>query len=206
MSGRGKYIVLEGDEGSGKTTQLERVSRRLRALGHPVKVVREPGGDPFAERLRDLLKHADFPISPVAETLAFSAARANMIAQVVKPHLDSGTWVLSDRSFLSTLVYQGRGKGLESPEFRKVVKYAVTDARPDLIIVINISLAESHRRQDKRGLVADRFDLGDDFRARINHSYQIVRASRSNLVHIDGEGTEEQVERRIMAKIRQYTA
>lgn len=208
MSDRGKYIVLEGDEGAGKTTQLERVKQRLEDLGHPTKIVREPGGDPFGEELRKLLKHAVFPISPIAETLAFSAARANMIAQVVKPHLDSGTWVLSDRSYASTIVYQGLGKGLHSDTFMNVVEYAVSDAKPDLIIIVDISFEESLKRQKKRGLQSDRFDLGEEFRKKINRAYHQLNARKSSsvqVIHIDGEGTVDEVEGRIMQALGQFS-
>ncbi|HVQ44789.1 MAG TPA: dTMP kinase [Candidatus Saccharimonadia bacterium] len=211
MTARGKYIVLEGDEGAGKTAQLVRVRDRLEALGHTVEIVREPGGDPFAEELRKLLKHAEYPISPVAETLAFSAARANMIANVVKPHLDRGTWVLSDRSFLSTIIYQGGGRELiskdtkdaDDKDFSTVVKYAIKDAFPNLILILDVSFEESRRRQQKRGLSPDRFDSTPEFRLRINKNYKLVK-NDEGVLHVDGEGTFKVVEDRIMEAIEQH--
>ena len=197
---RGRYIVLEGDEGAGKSSQLGRVQQALQAQGHKVEIVREPGGDAFAETMRQILKHAEYHIPAVAEVLAFSAARASMLQNVVRPLLDAGTWVLSDRSYLSTLVYQGLGHGLDSPEFRQVVEYGIQAAPPDLTIVLDVSLEESEQRQAGRGLPTDRFDLGAEFRRTINEGYRNF-PPQANLVHVDGHGTLEEIEARIMKAI-----
>jgi dTMP kinase len=195
-----RYIVLEGDEGAGKTEQLSRIKGRLENEGLRVEIVREPGGDAFAEQMRQILKHAEYHIPPVAEVLGFSAARASMIANVVRPLLDSDTWVLSDRSYLSTLVYQGLGHELDNPEFRQVVEYAIQAAPPDLTVVIDVSLEEAQHRQDGRGLPKDRFDLDYDFRSRINTGYREFK-SNDQLVHVDGHGTFQEVEDRIMSAL-----
>jgi dTMP kinase len=197
---KARYIVLEGDEGAGKTEQMARVRRRLQTQGVKVEIVREPGGDKFAEEMRRILKHAEYHIPPVAEVLAFSAARAGMIQNVVRPLLDTGTWVLSDRSYISTLVYQGIGHGLDSPEFRRVVEYGIQAAPPDLTIILDVSLEVSRLRQDGRGLAKDRFDLGDDFRRKINQGYRDFKSS-AKVVHVDGHDSLTEVEDRIMAAL-----
>src|SRR5690606_15481317 len=116
-AGRGRYVVLEGGEGVGKTTQVERLAKRLGEHGLAADVVREPGGDPFAEAGRDLLL-GPLPRAPETEVLAFNAMRAQLLLTTVKPALEAGRWVLSDRSRLSTITYQGYGHRLDLPWIR----------------------------------------------------------------------------------------
>jgi dTMP kinase len=196
---RGKYVVLEGDEGAGKTEQLELLRIHLERIGIPVAVVREPGGDPFAEEMRQILKHADYVVTPMAEALAFSAARANLLTTVVEPLLAVGTWVLADRSALSTMIYQGRGHGLDSTEFRTAIAYAASVVPQRMTIPLSVS----QQRQRDRGDVPDRFErLGEDFRSRINQGYREY-THYAEFRSVDGVGSRAQVEERIWSHVTQ---
>lgn len=186
MPDRGRYIVLEGDEGAGKTTQLELLKPRLEAGGIKCEIVREPGGDPIAEQLRQILKHSPHPLSPLAEVFGFCMARANMLEYVVKPFLERGLWVLADRSYVSTLVYQGEGRGLDDDGyfrnimgdlgprniFNTIVTAGSAPAETDIILILDISVDTSLQRQIDRGEKQDRFESEDvTFRQRVNHGY-----------------------------------
>src|SRR5262249_43383093 len=132
---RGRYLVLEGGEGVGKSTQVERLAARLGAAGVTAGTLREPGGDPFAPgRPQPLL--SDTPRAPEAEVLLFNALRAQLIVDVVRPPLDAGTWVLSDRSRLSTIAYQGYGHGVDLPWTRDACALVARLGAPDLEIVL----------------------------------------------------------------------
>src|SRR6202453_5126173 len=114
MSSPSRFISLEGGEAVGKSTQIERLSERLRSLGHKVVVTREPGGTPLGESIRHLLKHAEEGHGMASETelLLFVASRAELVRKVIVPALESGAWVLSDRFGDSAVVYQGIARNL----------------------------------------------------------------------------------------------
>jgi dTMP kinase len=188
---RGRYVVLEGGEGVGKTTQVERLAKRLDALGVPAEIVREPGGDPFAEAGRALL------LGPVAraaeaEVLAFNAFRAQLLVAVVGPALDAGTWVLSDRSRLSTVTYQGHGHGLDLAWTRAVCALTSQLCAPHLEIVLTVDEATAAARRTARG-TTDRFErLDAAFHRRVAAGYR-AEAALQGLPVVDGTGSEESV-------------
>lgn len=169
---RGRYIAIEGPDGAGKTTQVNLLTRRLiEELGIVAQFVREPGGDPVAERLRSLVLTSDQPIAPLAEAAMFSAARANMLATVVEPLLNQGVWVISDRSSLSSLVYQGFGQGLDSMAFRQAITFFASPL-PDIEFILSISLETGVSRRASRGQSLDRMESQDDaFKRRVNEGY-----------------------------------
>ena len=154
MSARGRYIALEGFDGSGKSTQAELLASQLDAV-----LTREPGGTPLGEALRDVLLHAAPDEAPSARTeaLLFCADRAQHIATVVAPALESGCDVVTDRSYGSTLAYQGYGRGLPLGELRELIDYScrrpagVSDALPgvilpDVVVLLDVPLVDSDRR------------------------------------------------------------
>lgn len=158
----GSLICLEGFEGAGKTTRAQALQRTLvEAHSRSCLIVREPGGDGFAEELRTILKHSEYEITPWAEVLAFNAARANMLAQAVAPLLNEGYDVISDRSYISTMTYQGYGNGWEADELerlRQVCKIAIRPAPPAVIVVLDVSYGVSMGRKAVRGEQTDRFE------------------------------------------------
>ena len=154
MTARGRYIALEGFDGSGKSTQAE-----LLAAGRDALLTREPGGTPLGEALRDVLLRADadHAPSPRTEALLFCADRAEHIATVVAPALEGGRDVITDRSYGSTLAYQGYGRGLPLDELRALIDYAcrrpagASDALPeiilpDVVVLLDVPLTDSDRR------------------------------------------------------------
>ena len=153
---RGKFITLEGGEGVGKSTQAKRLAERLARHEIPVVVTREPGGTPVGEDVRSLILK-DRPKDPVTELLLFAAARAEHMTSVIRPALDEGTWVISDRFIDSTRVYQGKLYGLE-PEFISLLeRYTVAPDFPDLTLILDLPANAGVERAQSRGTLS-RYD------------------------------------------------
>ena len=139
---RAKFITFEGGEGAGKSTQAERLARHLRAHGRDVLVTREPGGSPFAERVRDLLLDQAASVrTPLAEALLFYAARADHLSATIRPALARGTWVLCDRFADSTRAYQGAASGVDRELLSRLERMVVSPTRPDLTVILDLDPA-----------------------------------------------------------------
>ena len=134
----GIFVVFEGGEGSGKTTQCEALRRRACSAGLAVTSVREPGGTSTAERVRQIIIHGD-RIEPLAELFLFSAARASLMASVVRPALERGETVISDRYIYSTLAYQGYGRGIDLETVRRVNAIATQGLAPELVVLLDLA-------------------------------------------------------------------
>lgn len=218
MTEPGRYIVLEGDEGAGKTSQLELLRQKLFARLDPPDGVaaaiklREPGGDPVGEQLREILKHSAGEITPIAQTLGFLMARANMLELRVKPKLAKGTWVLADRSFISTLIYQGHVQGLiHDPNvetagynaFLSAVEWVTRIQRPTLMIVLDIPYEVSQQRVAKRDERPDRFESFDaEKRRAINDWYRHYGdPTYARTALVDGNQSIEDVHNQIWAHV-----
>lgn len=158
----GKFITFEGGEGTGKSTQAERLVARLAASGRTVLSTREPGGTPFAERVRDLVLSAVEERSVLAEALLFAAARADHVARAIAPALGRGDWVVCDRFADSTRAYQGVAGGLAESTVDTLEAMAVADTRPDLTIILDVpvavGLARAAQRRDGARIEADAFE------------------------------------------------
>ena len=131
---KGVFITFEGSEGCGKSTQIELLARHLRAVGYRARTAREPGGTPIGEEIRHTLKHSknNAAMTPEAELLLMNASRAQLVREVIRPALDAGEVVISDRFYDSTPAYQGYGRQLDLKLVRSVVDFAVGDTRPDV--------------------------------------------------------------------------
>ncbi len=198
---RGRYIVIEGGEGVGKTTQVERLGARLERVGHRAVHVREPGGDPFAEAGRALLL-GDLPREPETEVLLFNALRAQVLLTRVLPALDAGTWVVADRSRLSTITYQGYGHGVDLPWTRAVCAAATEVCRPDLEIVLRVDEAVSAARRADRG-TTDRFEqLDQAFHRCVIAGYE-QEAAADGLPLLEAGGSVDEVELLIWAAVQE---
>ncbi len=135
------FITLEGPEGSGKSTQIKRLAKRLEALGYPVVTTREPGGTPIGDQIRHVLvRMENKELQPRTEILLFLAARAQLVEQVIKPALQDGKIILCDRYGDSTLAYQGYGHGLELEQLRKMLDFATDHLKPDLTILLDLDV------------------------------------------------------------------
>ena len=171
----GKFITFEGGEGAGKSTQANALAKRLEALGLRAVVSREPGGSAGAEAIRHvLLSGAAKPLGPHAEAILFAAARADHLRQTIKPALDSGAWVISDRFADSTRIYQGVLGNVEARLIARLEKLTVGELGPDLTVILDIPPEEGLARASKRrgDAAIDRFE-GEafDFHKKLREAY-----------------------------------
>jgi dTMP kinase len=198
---RGKLVVFEGAEGAGKTTQLRLLTERLTARGVECTAVREPGGTPVGDVIRDLLLDPQATIAPAAEALLFMASRAELVSRELRPRLKAGSVVIVDRFFLSTYAYQVVGRGLPEPEVRAANLLATGGVVPDITILLDVPVAVGMGRADSRG-ARDRMERsGDDFHKRVGEAFskfvssdwQSAHPECGPIVRIDSTGTEETV-------------
>jgi dTMP kinase len=147
---QGRLITFEGGEGAGKSTQARLLADRLTAGGTTVVVTREPGGTPFAEKVRDLVLSAAEPRSALSEALLFSAARADHVERLIRPSLQRGAWVISDRFLDSTRAYQGAAGGVAKETLLQLEALAVGETRPDLTVVLDLPVAVGLARANAR--------------------------------------------------------
>ena len=201
---RGKFITFEGGEGCGKSTQVRRLMAALERKGISVLLTREPGGTLLAEQIRSLLKdETEDPPCDRAELLLFLAARAQLVKNMIRPALEAGTWVISDRFSDSTLAYQGYGRGLSLDVIRAANDFACEGLKPDRTILLDVdpvtSRARMRGREASTNTKADRIErAGDDFHARLRKGFlELAAAEPSRIVTIDASGTEDDVWERV---------
>jgi dTMP kinase len=185
------FITFEGTEGCGKSTQIDLLAQRLRALGHRVRTLREPGGTPIGEEIRHTLKHskANVTMTYEAELLLMNASRAQLVRETIRPALSVGEIVLCDRFYDSTTAYQGYGRGLDLALVKSVIDFAVGDTRPDLTLLLHVSPEVSAERLQSRQstlpFVRDRLEEGDrHFFARVAQGYEAIAAAEPNRVRV----------------------
>ncbi|MBI2849062.1 MAG: dTMP kinase [Chloroflexi bacterium] len=169
----GLFVVLEGPEGSGKTTQGQILCERLQSAGYSTIFTQEPGGTQLGEKIRQILKH-DGDIAPPAELLLFVASRAQLVAQVIEPHLSKGDIVICDRFSPSTLAYQGYGRGLALDLVKNAIRLATGNLQPDLLIFLDFPIAQGLAR---KGAAYDRFEKESlAFHLRVQAGYRALIA------------------------------
>lgn len=197
MSTRGTFIVLEGIEGSGKTTQAALLAEWLQREGVPHLLTREPGGTALGEEIRRLLLHGDaMPAS--AELLLMLAARATLLEERVRPALAAGRVVIADRYSLSTLAYQGYGRGLDLQDVRSAIRFATGALAPDLTLVLEVSqqLGVERRAASRPG--EDRIEgAGAAFHDRVAEAYRLLAREEAGVTVVDGVGDAAEVQARI---------
>ena len=200
---RGRFIVVEGAEGAGKTTQAERLRACLGAAGLPVVAAREPGGTRVGERIRRLLLHDDeVPVPRETELLLILAARSAFVQRVVEPALAGGSWVVSDRFDMSTFAYQGYGRGIGVERIAPLNAYATAGLFPDLYVVLDLPVGEGVARQRRQGKGGDRFEsAGTDFHQRVRDGYLELAATFANAVLVPARGSPGEVEDRIRREV-----
>jgi dTMP kinase len=203
VSGRGRFITLEGGEGVGKSTQVRALAEALKGRGIDVLVTREPGGSEGAEKIRELLlAGAEERWGARAEVLLFAAARADHVAKTIRPALEAGRWVLCDRFTDSSLAYQGGAGGLGIETVRAINVAAVGDVFPDRTLVLMLDEGgERARARDNGG--GDRIGgRPDDYHRKVDAAFRIVAAEEPERVQlIDASGTPEEVTARLIEAI-----
>ena len=153
------FITFEGPDGSGKSTQIKLLTKRLTGLGHNVLLTREPGGTDISEQIRHILHDLNNKaMQPRAEILLYSAARAQLVEEKMKPHLAAGGIVLSDRYADSTLAYQGYGHGLDLDTLRLITAFATDRLKPDLTLLFDVDAETGLRRRQAGGGEWNRMD------------------------------------------------
>ena len=146
------FITFEGSEGSGKSTQAERLAARLQRSGVPCVLTREPGGTPIGESIRELLQFAphNSSMTPETELLLFEASRSQLVREVIKPALERGICVIADRFFDSTTVYQGAARRLDREMIERFNAFAVGDCVPDVTFVLDVDAGTAESRMQKK--------------------------------------------------------
>ena len=195
------FISLEGVDGSGKSTQASMLAEALRERGHEVIHVREPGGTPLGEDVREIVLGPD-AMSPWAEAFLFAAARAQLVADVVEPAIAAGTWVVADRFIDSSLAYQGAARGLGITEVAAINAHGIGGSMPDLTIILDIPPgAAVDRRAGRRSV--DRIEgEGEALQESVAEGYREVARRYPDRVHlVSAAGTLEDVHARVMAAV-----
>ncbi len=183
---KGLFIAFEGTEGSGKTTQIRLLVERLCKAGVEPLVVREPGGTPLAEDVRNLVLHAPRDIPPAAEALLFQVARADLVERVIRPALAAGKTVIADRFELSTRCYQVAGRGLPANEVEAAIRLATGGLAPDIYLVLDADAAVGRRRQAAEGKSRDRIEAADrGFHDRVARAFREVAGP--GIVHLNAD-------------------
>jgi dTMP kinase len=190
------FITLEGPEGSGKTSQLPKLVDYLRQNGFEVLATREPGGTSISEQIRTVLHNLENKeMNPRTEILLFQASRAQLVEQVIRPHLAKGGIVISDRYADSTLAYQGYGHQIEIEPLRVLVNFATGGLKPDLTILLDVDVEIGLRRKELKGEWnrLDAYNL--EFHQRVRQGYQqLIGAEPERWVVIDASQSPTQVQ------------
>lgn len=209
----GTFITFEGIDGSGKSTQLRLLGNFLRANGCDALLTREPGGTPVGRRLRAALLDATEEVDPLTELLVFAADRAQHVRRVLRPALEAGRVVISDRYADATVAYQGAGRGFEPELIAQIVQLATEGLKPDLTLLFDLTIDESIGRTARRSsgknsgkLSRDRLDIEKaDFHARVRDAYlQIALAEPERVKLIDTSGPLEKTQARVKEVIIPY--
>jgi dTMP kinase len=200
---RGRFITLEGGEGAGKSTQVKALADALRERGIDVLVTREPGGSEGAEKIRELLlAGAEERWGPRAEALLFAAARADHVDKSIRPALEAGRWVLSDRFLDSSLAYQGGAGGLGIETVREINAFGIEDCFPDRTLIL--ALAEGGARARARdNEESDRIGgRPEGYHQKVDLAFRLVAAEEPERVRmVDASGAADEVTHRLLDAI-----
>ncbi len=192
---RGQFLTIEGPDGSGKTHQSERLAAALRMRGLEVVLTREPGGTRLGDEIRHLLMAIDgAPIDPVADALLFNAARAQHVAEVIRPALQAGAVVISARYADSTLAYQGYGRGVDLDLLRRIIAMATDGLRPDRTFLLDLPVEVGLERKTPDTLT--RFEAAYDlaFHRRVRAGFlELAAAEPDRFVCVDAARDEDSV-------------
>ncbi|MCI0535889.1 MAG: dTMP kinase [Verrucomicrobiales bacterium] len=211
---KGLFITFEGTEGCGKTTQINLLAERLRSLGQPCRLVREPGGTPIGEEIRYTLKHSaqNHAMTSEAELLLMNASRAQLVREVIQPALAAGEIVLCDRFYDSTIAYQGYGRGLDLDFVRRIIAFAVGETRPHFTILLTLPVGISEARREGRQSAAtferDRMEEADrSFFLKVEEGYRMIAAAEQQRVRpVDATRSIDEVQAEIWREVQPHLA
>src|SRR5436309_9170092 len=194
------FITFEGSEGSGKSTQADRLATRLQRGGVPCILTREPGGTPIGETIRELLQFAPHNSAMTAKTelLLFEASRSQLVRETIKPALERGLCVIADRFFDSTTVYQGAARKLDRETVERLNAFAVDDCVPDITFVLDVDAATAESRMQKPRRPDRMEQQSAEFHERVRRGYRDLAAREPNrMVLIDGSRHADVIENKI---------
>jgi len=196
----GLFIAFEGGDGAGKSTQVSLLREALESAGRTVTVTRQPGGTELGHQIRDLVLHGAH-VAPRAEALLFAADKAHHVDQLIRPALDRGEVVLTDRYTDSSVAYQGAGRDLGAQEIHDLNMWAVDELVPDLTVVVDISAQEGRRR---RGQVHDRLEAEEDaFHEAIRaHYLAMAQGNPQRYLVVDGTESPEDIHAAVVERLR----
>lgn len=198
------FIVIEGIEGSGKSTLIAGLAEHLEAAGHAVAVTREPGGTPVGDAIREIFLDRAIAMAPLTEALLVNAARAEHVLRVIRPMLDDGRIVLCDRFTDSTLAYQGYGRGIDLNELRAICATAADGVEPDLVLVIDVPVSVARARLRDRSNAADRIESEDDrFHERVRRAFLEIAGESLRHVILDGTAPPQHVLQEALTAVRE---
>jgi len=207
----GKFITFEGPEGSGKSTQIRRLSETLEVQGIKVVCTREPGGTATGEAIRNILQHdaVGEPLGERAELLLFEASRAQLMEQVVLPALGRGEWVLCDRFIDSTMAYQGFARGMDIDTLDGINDFAINRRKPDLTLLLDLDVGRGFQRLEERYCAgkgsADRFEReARDFHLRVRDGYhQLAGREPERFRMIDADRAVDEVASKVWNAVKE---
>jgi dTMP kinase len=200
----GLFLAFEGVEGSGKTTQATLLAEALRARGAEVVLAREPGSTPLGERVRGVVLDPGLQVPARSELFLMLAARAAFVEQVVRPGLEAGRVVIADRFELSTLAYQGAGRGLPPEEIIRSNRLATGGVAPRATLLLELPPEEGARRQAIAAKRPDRLEQeAEEFHARVARGYRDLADRVEGVIRVDAMGTVEEVRARLWAALRE---
>jgi dTMP kinase len=199
------FITFEGSEGSGKSTQADRLAARLQRRGVPYILTREPGGTAIGESIRELLQFAphNSNMTSESELLLFEASRSQLVREVIKPALERGVCVIADRFFDSTTIYQGAARKLDREIIERLNAFAVGDCVPDITFVLDVDAATAEARMRHEPRRADRMEQQPaEFYERVREGYRELAAHEpKRIILIDGSRNPDEIEREIWEKL-----
>ncbi|MBW9152372.1 dTMP kinase [Clostridium estertheticum] len=200
---RGRMIVLEGPDGSGKTTQIELLEKHLQDSGYEVVRVREPGGTEISEKIREIILDNDnCKMSYMCEALLYAASRAQLVSEVIKPALEKGKIVICDRFVYSSMVYQGIGRGLGMERIKSINEVAIDGLKPDLTFMITIPYEEGLNRKKKQGNLDRLENSGNEFHKKVFEGYMDICIKYDKIEVLDGNRSVEEIQKDIINTIK----
>ena len=206
---RGKFITFEGIDGSGKSTQLRMMASELRYRGFDVLTTLEPGGTPLGRRLREAFLETEENVAPLAELLLFAADRAQHVNFLVKPAIEEGKIVISDRYADATFAYQGAGRGFDEKTVNQVIQLATEGLKPDLTLFFDISVENAILRtksRDKDEAIKNRMDKETaDFYERVRDAYLKIAAREPKRFRvIEANGSIEDIKKKVLEIVTEF--
>jgi dTMP kinase len=203
-SNRGRFVVLEGVEGAGKSTQARMLGEWLESCGIPFTLTREPGGTEVGEAIRNVVQdRPELSVPPETELLLYLAARTAFVKELALPVLKRGELLIADRFSLSTYAYQGYGRGLDLDEVRRMDRFVTGGLAPDIYVVLDLPVEEGRARQKAAGKIEDRLESsGESFLEAVGRGYRELAAKDETVELVDALGTPLEVHERVREVLR----